>query len=121
LAPAYAYAPAMTNVTMRPTPAGNTSVKAQRVASAPTQTFDDIWMRAIVLAPNLQNFMSTTMIGTQDPKELRPLMRKPTSVLAMTFSDDPSGGIVTDHFSGDAAIVFLDTVHFTTRTAFLQK
>ena len=117
----YAYAPAVIETVSTARTGASAGIKAQRGAAAPQQTFDDIWLRAIVLAPNLQNFMSVTTIGITDPKELRTLMRKPTSALAMTFSEDPSGGIVTDHFSGDAAIVFLDTVTFTTRTAFLQK
>lgn len=120
--PALAYAsPANVAEAVRVTPAGGKNIKARPAVVGLNQSFDDIWLRAIVLAPDLQYFMSTTTIGVQDPKELRPLMRKPSSALAMTFSADPSGGIVTDHFSGDAAIVFLDTVHFSTRTAFLQQ
>jgi uncharacterized protein YcbK (DUF882 family) len=89
----------------------------QRVASV---NFDDVWMRAIVMAPDLQNFMSATIMGATDPKELRPLMRKPKSMLAMTFSSDPTPGMTTSHFSGDA-VVFLDSVSFVTRTAMLAQ
>jgi hypothetical protein len=88
------------------------------VKAAPGATFEDLWMRAIVLAPDLQNFMSATFLGTSDTKELRVLMRKPSSALAMTFSNDPL--LVSDRFSGEA-VVFLSTVNFTTRTAFLQQ
>jgi len=59
------------------------------------------------------------MIGTSE-KDLRPLMKKPTSALTLTFSDDPMGGIVTARFNGEAAVVFLDTVSFVTRTASLR-
>jgi hypothetical protein len=89
----------------------------QRVASV---NFDDVWMRAIVMAPDLQNFMSATIMGATDPKELRPLMRKPKSMLAMTFSSDPTPGMTTNRFSGDA-VVFLDSVSFVTRTAMLAQ
>jgi uncharacterized protein YcbK (DUF882 family) len=92
------------------------------VATAPAAIeakSDDIWLRAVMLAPDLQHYLSATLIGAPDPKELRPLMRKPTNTLAMVFSDDPMAGIVSDHFSGDA-VVFLETVSFATRTAALR-
>jgi hypothetical protein len=90
------------------------------VRTAAALNFDDVWMRALMLAPNLHNFMSTTLMGTPDPKELRPLMRKPNSALAMTFGNDPTPGMTTSRFSGDA-IVFLDSVSFVTRTAMLGQ
>ena len=80
---------------------------------------DDVWLRAIMLAPDLQNYLSATLFNPPDPKELRPLMQKPGVALTLTFADDPMDGMVTDHFSGDA-VVFLDTVSFVTRTAALQ-
>ena len=83
-------------------------------------SFDDIWMKALVIAPNLHHFMSATLMGTPDPKELRPLMRKPTSALAMNFSNDPQNGMTTSSFSGEA-VVFLDKVSFVTRTAMLAE
>ena len=83
-------------------------------------SFDDIWMKALVIAPNLHHFMSATLMGTPDPKELRPLMRKPTSALAMNFSSDPQNGMTTSSFSGEA-VVFLDKVSFVTRTAMLAE
>ena len=110
---ALAYAPsAISMVTRSRTPA------RQQVADA-RPSFDDVWTRAIMLTPNLDNFMSVTMIGTSE-KDLRPLMKKPTSALTLTFSDDPMGGIVTARFNGEAAVVFLDTVSFVTRTASLR-
>jgi hypothetical protein len=81
---------------------------------------DDVWTRALLLAPDLQNFMNTTLFGTPDPKELRPLMRKPNSALAMTFGNDPTAGMTTSHFSGDA-IAVLPSVSFVTRTAMLGE
>jgi hypothetical protein len=94
------------------------TIRTQAVTTQPS--FDDIWMRAIVLTPSLQNFMSVTMIGMNE-KDLRPLMRKPTTALTMTFSDDPMGGIATERFNGESSVVFLDTVSFVTRTAFLRQ
>jgi hypothetical protein len=81
---------------------------------------DDVWTRALLLAPDLQNFMNTTLFGTPDPKELRPLMRKPNSALAMTFGNDPTPGMTTNSFSGDA-IAVLQSVSFVTRTAMLGE
>ena len=46
-------------------------------------------------------------------------MRKPTSALALSFNKDPATVIPTDHFSGEA-VVFLETVSFSTRTASLR-
>jgi hypothetical protein len=83
------------------------------------QKADDIWLRAVMLAPDLQYYLSATLIGAPDPKELRPLMLKPNSALTMSFSNDPATVIPTDHFSGEA-VVFLETVSFSTRTASLR-
>ena len=80
---------------------------------------DDIWLRAVMLAPDLQYYLSATLIGAPDPKELRPLMLKPTSALTMSFNNDPAAVIPTDRFSGEA-VVFLETVSFSTRTAALR-
>ena len=83
------------------------------------QKADDIWLRAVMLAPDLQYYLSATLIGAPDPKELRPLMLKPNSALTMSFSNDPASVIPTDRFSGEA-VVFLETVSFSTRTAALR-
>jgi hypothetical protein len=80
---------------------------------------DDIWLRAVMLAPDLRYYLSATLIGAPDPKELRALMQKPKASLALTFSADPMDGMVTDRFTGEA-VVFPDTISFVTRTAALQ-
>jgi hypothetical protein len=72
------------------------------------------------MAPDLQNFLSSTAIGSPDFKDLRSLMRKPSSALAAAFSDDPQPGLSTQAFRGDA-VVFLRTVTFATRTAQLDE
>lgn len=93
---------------------------------APTQVplatgFGDIWMRAVVLAPDLKNYMKVMMLGALDVRDqIVPLISKPSSALAMTFSADPTAGVATDHFAG-SAVVFLDTVTFRTRTAALAQ
>jgi len=123
---ALAYAPPVERTSLKKT-AAKQQPRAEQPAVATilptivasTQTFDDVWLRAVMLAPDLQNFLSATIIGAGNPKDLLAMMRKPSSALAMNFSEDPLRGMATDRFSGDA-VVFLDTVTFTTRTAFLQ-
>ena len=80
------------------------------VASAKVQNTDDLWTRAILFAPDLQNYMNVTLLGAQDFKQLRDLMQKPQATLATSFSDDPLQGATADRFSGDRAVVFLATV-----------
>jgi hypothetical protein len=46
-------------------------------------------------------------------------MSKPTSAVAMTFSNEPYPGIKANVFSGEA-VVLLTTVAFSQRTAWLQ-
>jgi len=91
------------------------------VTSAKARNADDIWTRAMWMAPDLQNFMSTTLLGAPDFKQLRNLMEKPNLTLAMSFSDDPDLGAGADRFSGETAVVFLATVPVTTQSAMLQQ
>jgi uncharacterized protein YcbK (DUF882 family) len=90
-------------------------------ASAKVQNTDDLWTRAILFAPDLQNYMNATLLGAQDFKQLRELMRKPQATLATSFSDDPLQGATADRFSGDSAVVFLATVHMTKSQSAMLK
>jgi hypothetical protein len=99
----------------RPAPALTPVSTAGKVGDV----FDDPWMRAVVVAPDLQNYMTVTSFDAPDLRQLRPMMEKPVVSVRMTFSSDPQLGTATDHFSG-SAIVFLSTVNFMTRTASLQ-
>jgi hypothetical protein len=80
--------------------------------------FDDPWLRAVILAPSLRTSLTTTFYGEPEHNGLQPLMAKPGSTIAMTFSDDPSNGLRNEHFEG-GAVVFLATVNFQ-RTAALR-
>jgi hypothetical protein len=80
---------------------------------------EDPWLRALVLAPDLQNYMTATLLGEADPLALRPLMQKPDAVVMMTFSDDPHLGMTADRFSGEA-VVFISTMSVAKRTAALR-
>jgi len=99
----------------KPTP----QISATAPAPKPGTPFEEIWLRALVLAPNLQEFMTAMALGPPDMRELVPLMAKPDSIVAIKFGDDPNQGMATDHFSG-SAVVFINTTAFVKRTAALQ-
>jgi uncharacterized protein YcbK (DUF882 family) len=82
--------------------------------------FNDPWMRAMIISPSAQSHMRTTVYGVQDFRNLGPYLQKPATTVAMTFSDDPSAGLLTDRFVG-SAVVFTPTVTFhPPRTAALK-
>jgi uncharacterized protein YcbK (DUF882 family) len=86
----------------------------------PTGLLNEPWTRAAMLAPDLHHYMSPTLVSAvADQDALEPLMRKPTSVVLMTFTSDPVAGPRTDRFAG-AAVVFLPVVALPTQTAALQ-
>jgi hypothetical protein len=80
---------------------------------------NDIWLRMLMLAPNMTTSMSVTMMGDSDMTQMRSFFVKPQATIAMSFSDDPMLGLATDHFSG-SAITKLETTSFTLRTALLK-
>jgi uncharacterized protein YcbK (DUF882 family) len=88
-------------------------------AASPGMRYDDPWLRAMLLAPRLFDSMTATLYGQPDFTELRFLMNKPTTSVAMSFANDPYPGISADGFSGEA-VVFLNTYAFPQRTAWLQ-
>ena len=77
------------------------------------------WLRAIVLSPSVHRFLTTVALGERDFRSLAALMVKPKNAVMMTFAAEPNPGLAHDHFSG-AAIVFVSTVAYPTRTASLQ-
>ncbi len=86
------------------------------------QITDDLWTRAILFAPDLQNYMNATLLGAPDFKELHELIRKPNVTLALSFSDDPLQGAGPDRFSGHSAMGSLTTVQITkTQSAMLKQ
>jgi uncharacterized protein YcbK (DUF882 family) len=87
--------------------------------ATPGLLYDDPWLRAVILAPRLYGSMTATLYGDPDFTELRFLMRKPATVVAMTFSNDPYPGIKANGFSGEA-VVLLTTVAFSQRSSWLQ-
>jgi uncharacterized protein YcbK (DUF882 family) len=100
-------------------PSPITAAEPRRIAVAVAgDTFSDPWMRAMLLAPDLQNYLTVTEFEAPDLRGLRALMIKPGAVALMTFSRDPHLGMVSDRFTG-SAVVFMSTVTFAGRTAML--
>ncbi len=92
--------------------------KVSPLLADPTR-LTDLWLRAIMLSPNVQNFLSITSLGARDFRTLSPMMVKPANSVMMTFAADPNPGLEYTRFTG-AAAVFIPTVSYTLRTAQLQ-
>jgi uncharacterized protein YcbK (DUF882 family) len=100
-------------------PGPTSAVSRRPPAPLAGEIYADPWLRALVLAPDLQNYLTATAFEAPDPMSLRPLMIKPESVVVMTFCNDPHLGMNSERFSG-SAVVFVSTVTFVGRTALLQ-
>jgi hypothetical protein len=88
-----------------------------RLASATKS--NDVWMRAMILAPSASTSMSVSAMSDPDLTLLRSYFVKPQVAVAMTFSDDPQLGLVSDQFTG-SAVAKLATQSFVMRTASLR-
>jgi uncharacterized protein DUF882 len=80
---------------------------------------NELWLRVMMLAPSASTSMSVTVFGDADLTLMRQHFVKPQAIVAMTFSDDPTLGLVTDRFSGSST-VRLETMSFVMRTAALR-
>jgi uncharacterized protein YcbK (DUF882 family) len=106
-------------------PASSTFDERFTAAATTTATqagyrFDNPWLRAAVLTPNVSEYMTALRTGHSDARQLAPFLHKPTSpVLLMGFSPDPTGGLGTGAFSG-RAVVFLATLSSPVHTAWLE-
>ena len=131
IAIAYAAAPAETpEPAARPTPMGVLGAPAPVIAPAPAaagaaprmvrgEKILDPWLRGLVVVPSVQYSLHVSVLGPTDYRTLRPLFAKPSFVLAMMFSDDPHFGMSAEVFGG-AAVSFLPTITFASRTAGLR-
>jgi hypothetical protein len=82
--------------------------------------FNEPWLRAVIVSPSVQDTMSASTFGASDYRALASQLRKPTSAVMMTLSDDPQYDLPTRKLSGPA-VVFVSTVTFTNaRTASLR-
>lgn len=104
------------DATIAKTPQGKIAT-ATRLKQA-TQT-NDIWLRAMILAPSASTSLSASILGDQDMTVMRTHFVKPNAAVAMTFSNDPQMGIVCEKFTGSATAT-LSTMSFAMRTASLR-
>jgi hypothetical protein len=95
---------------------GNLVATSTRLAAAGGNS---IWMRVMMLAPSASSSMNATVLGDADMTVMRVYFVKPQAAIAMTFSDDPQMGMVTDRFSGSATAK-LTTQSFVMQTASLR-
>jgi hypothetical protein len=129
IALAYAATPAAApELPPRPAPMGVLGAPAPAIAPAaagPTpvavrgEKIHDPWLRGVVMAPSVQYSMHVSVFGPTDYRTLKPLFAKPSFALAMVFSADPHFGMNADAFGG-AAVAFLPTITFSSRTAGLR-
>jgi uncharacterized protein YcbK (DUF882 family) len=80
---------------------------------------NDIWLRVVMLAPSASNSMFTTVLGDTDMTLMRYYFAKPRAVVAMSFSDDPQMGLLSERFTGSATAK-LTTTSFVLQTASLH-
>ena len=99
-------------------PQGQPSVVATATRIAASKG-NDVWMRVMILAPSASTSMSATVLGNSDLTLMRAHFVKPQAIVAMSFSEDPQLGLVTDRFTGSAT-ARLTTQSFVMRTAALR-
>jgi uncharacterized protein YcbK (DUF882 family) len=97
----------------------NVSTKKVSPLLADPNRLTDPWLRAIMVSPNVNNFLRISSLGARDFRTLSALMVKPANSVIMTFAADPNPGLEYTHFTG-AAAVFIPTISYTLRTAQLQ-
>ena len=98
---------------------GNTTIVAKPLATPDaggSPHKDDLWLRAAVLTPSFNSYMTATRLGPVDMRLLQELLHKPSMSVAMTFSTDPQHGLVSTRFGGPA-VVFVATMTFGTQSA----
>jgi uncharacterized protein YcbK (DUF882 family) len=95
---------------------GSVVATSARIAAAAA---NEVWMRVMILAPSASTSMSTTVLGDTDMTVMRAHFVKPRAIVAMSFSEDPQMGMVSDRFTG-SAIATLATQSFVMRTASLR-
>jgi uncharacterized protein YcbK (DUF882 family) len=89
------------------------------VRAAAGKPENDVWLRAMVLAPNSYRFMLPTVIGEPDMTSLKTQFVKPEMTIAARFSEDATPGLRADRFTG-SAIATLPKVSFRMQTASLR-
>lgn len=102
-----------------PRPQADTTIAVKRIADQPTSAivaarpkgetdqlqglrFDNPWLDAVLVSPDLRHFMTALMLGAENYGALGGLVEKPAQSVVMTFGPEPNPGLTTDHFSGPA-------------------
>ena len=80
---------------------------------------NDIWLRVVMLAPSASSSMFTTVLGDSDMSLMRAYFVKPQAMVAMSFSDDPQMGLLSERFTGSTT-ARLQTTSFVLQTASLH-
>ncbi|MBC7581079.1 MAG: ATP-binding protein, partial [Tardiphaga sp.] len=106
----------ITTVVGKNTP-GRAITISTRLAAAPMPD-NNVWMRAMIIAPSASTSMSSTVLGDSDLTVMRDHFVKPQTVVSMSFSDDPQLGLVSDQFTGSATGTLTTTLFV--RTAALR-
>ena len=105
-------APAMPAARLAPPPDATSQIA--KIPPKAGQRFNDPWLRGITLATSVHYDMNVSVYGKLDVRQVRTMMIKPASSLAMGFSGDAYEGMQTVRFAG-AAVAFLPTVEFSPR------
>jgi len=95
------------------------TTQVARIPPKAGQRYNDPWMRGITLATSVHYGMNVTVYGKLDVRQVRMLMLKPASSVAMGFGGDPYEGMATLKFAG-AAVTFLPTVTYGQHHASLR-
>ena len=80
---------------------------------------NDVWLRVVMLAPSASNSMFTTVLGDTDMSLMSAYFAKPQAAVAMSFSDDPQMGLLSERFTGSTT-ARLVTTSFVLQTASLR-
>jgi uncharacterized protein YcbK (DUF882 family) len=110
---------ALNDVTTVVAKSGQGGMIANSARLAASKGNNDLWLRVMMLAPSASTSMSVTVFGDADLTLMRQHFVKPQAIVAMTFSDDPTLGLVTDRFTGSST-ARLETMSFVLRTAALR-
>jgi uncharacterized protein YcbK (DUF882 family) len=95
------------------------SLPTNRNYASAERRFDGPWMRALILTPSVERFMTTTLYGMADFRGLQPLLHAPTTMVVMAFAKEPQSSLTYGRFEG-RAIEFIATATFLPRTAQLR-
>jgi uncharacterized protein YcbK (DUF882 family) len=112
-----ALAPAMPAARLAPPASGVSQIA--KIPPRAGQHYNDPWMRSITLATSVHYEMAVSVYGKLDVRQVRMMMIKPASSLAMGFGGDAYEGMQTLKFAG-AAVTFLPTVTFGQQQASLR-